>query len=101
MITMKHRNPLEIILKKQANLITNIKQQIKRRCPMILPLITLNIPQFLLIDISATQIDSDVFIVMVFQKEFTDGIDWVAIEFLETWCGEGHGDDAIGYVGEV
>ena len=68
---------------------------------MIFPWIAYDVVKYLFIDISATNIDGKVFILMETFEELGNWVNWVPIKFLKSWCGKGHRDNPGGNIGQI
>jgi hypothetical protein len=68
---------------------------------VVFPIVAFDVFEFLLIDLSATEVDRDVLIVMILVEKVTDRVDRVAVKFLNSRSGERHGNDSIGDVCEI
>jgi hypothetical protein len=68
---------------------------------VVFPIVAFDIFEFLLIDLSATEVDGNVLIVMILVEKVSDRVDGVAIKFLNSRSGERHGNDSISDVCEI
>ncbi len=68
---------------------------------MVFPFVAFDIFEFLLIDLSTTEVDRDVLIVMVLVEKVTDRVDGVTVKFLNSRGRKSHGDNSISDVSEI
>ena len=79
MIAVKHRDAVDIFSKEGANLFANDEKNIKGRSFVIFPVVAYDILKFLLFNVSAADVDSNIFILMGVLEEFLDGVYWITI----------------------
>jgi hypothetical protein len=60
-----------------------------------------DVAELLAVDLPPTDIDDLIVLSMLLLQELRDGVDGVAVEFLEPLGGVGHGDDARGHVSQI
>lgn len=101
MIAVKNGNSLRIIFEEVGNLITDLKEKIKSGTSMIFPKVAFDIFEFFFIDLPATEIDSNVFIIVIFCEELTYRVNRIAVKFFDPRSGECHGNDSISYVSKI
>lgn len=68
---------------------------------MIFPRKTHDILQHFLINLTTTDINSKVFVLMIGFQQLGYGVDWIPVKFLYPWCRESHGNDPWSYVSQI
>ena len=84
MVAVKYRYPLWISRQVVSHFLANHKESIEGGYFVILPIVADNILKHFFLNISATDVDGEIFIFVMFVKKLGDGVDRVPVEFLDS-----------------
>lgn len=101
MITVKDSYSLRISCQKMGHLIANDEEGIEGRSFVVFPVESKYVFQDALVDSPTTDVDCDIFVIVLSFEKLSYCVDIVTIEFFNSGGWEGHCYNSMSYVGEV